>query len=413
MKRKSVVLSLFILLLCSCNVHLQNKSESVTITKVRNHSTMSLSSELGNFYVNPDLDDEFQFTETEIVNELISLSVLVGNEILEITPIYSEDIIPAFFKSLIIEPESNEWYGIDVDEVMSMELEFTSIAFYVINTNDGKSFILRADKRYFGALIEYRYPSYINPAIFAAETDIIENLYESESCTSHLSFDSINIDYLHRLFGINQDKDDIYNLKKFYWNFQVCRDNFTTIPCLSNGNETVESLLPEDMKWEQSRILGDCDHNYISASIAMSILKILCSSGYVGYLLDEFFDGISYQSDIERLSYFCQRIYDVIETARISELSCSDAGFEILQSCGFSITETSTSSAILMSHLMDGNILIVENNDESWYLLIGGQRTQTDCASFSYVFEYDKNLCVRYVININANDVYRAYYFNS
>lgn len=158
---------LILLAICSCDKSMQNETETnATMAKVRKRATTGVRSfELGNFVVNPALDDEYQLSETEIVEELVSWGFLEVNEPVDITPIYFERIIPLFFKSLIVEPESNEWYGINVDDMMNTYFEFPSIAFYIINSESEKSFFTTANKLYACNLIEYRSPNYIDPKI--------------------------------------------------------------------------------------------------------------------------------------------------------------------------------------------------------------------------------------------------------
>lgn len=232
MKRRQtfcLYLGLILLALCSCDKSVQNETETnATMAKVkRRATTMFQASELGNFFVNPDLDNEYQLSEAEIVDELMSWGFLEHNDPVEITPIYQEDIIPAFFKSLIVEPESNEWYGINVDEVMNTYREFPSIAFYVINSESGKSFLTTADRRFPCNLIDYR-SEYLEPGIITLQEDIINDLYERGETLSFAEWDSITRGDFRERYGASIS-DDRFELKVCCWKFQAYRPDIGMI----------------------------------------------------------------------------------------------------------------------------------------------------------------------------------------
>ena len=391
---------------------MQNETETnATMAKVKKRATTGVRSfELGNFVVNPALDDEFQLSEVEIVEELVSLGFLEENEPVDITPIYSERIISLFFKSLIVEPESNEWYGINVDEVMNMYLEFPSIAYYIINSQDGKSFFTTADKRFVSNLIEYNFPDYLNPDIITAQEEVIEELYESGSCVSNLEFDTITSRNLHRLVGLDEYNKSIYELKVCFWRFEVCQlRDIISLPydCQKLFEVTKHPLLPMDMKWGQNDIFGDdCyDHNPEIGSIVLSILKVLCFSDYIGWLLDEPFGGA--HSDIKTLRHFAWQLYYDIENSE----DYSQRGLDILDSCGFEmITITEDMEALMFFQLDADKLVITKDWYGDWQIVDGYYRKETECNS-GYLFYYDWNRC-EYIENWSSNAPSVVYVYN-
>ena len=91
---------LILLALCSCDKSIQSETaaDATTAKFKKRTTTRTQPSELGNFFVNPALDDEYLLSEEEIVEELMSWGFLNANESVAITPIYSERVIPLFFQ---------------------------------------------------------------------------------------------------------------------------------------------------------------------------------------------------------------------------------------------------------------------------------------------------------------------------
>jgi len=388
---------------------MQNETETnATMAKVKKRATTGVRSfELGNFVVNPALDDEFQLSEAEIVEELVYFGFLEENEPVDITPIYSERIIPLFFKSLIVEPESNEWYGINVDEVMNTYREFPSIAFYVINSESGKSFLTTADRRFPCNLIDYR-SEYLEPGIITLQEDIIDDLYERGETLSFAEWDSITrVDFRER-YGASIS-DDRFELKVCCWKFQAYRPDFEHwYDCRFNGIVGNPSLLPIDMRWGQSEIFGDCDHNQKIGSIVVSILKLLCFSNYSGLLLDEYFDGSIASYNIEELNYFAWKLYHVIE--EVGPLQTL-AGILILANCGFQIYDTDeVHMQDVRSQIDAEKLVIAEDRNGNWLLICGYKEKRTTCDSW-YLYDYDYNKCEPYTNSWYYGLKYKIYYY--
>ncbi len=414
MKRRQtfcLYLGLILLALCSCDRSVQNVTETDdAMAKVRRRATtMFQPSELGNWFVNPALDDEYQLSEEGIVEELMSYGLLGANESVEITPVYSERMIPLFLKSLIVEPESNEWYGIDVDEVMNMYMEFPSIAFYIINSSNNKSFITTADRRFPCNLIDYRSSERFNPEIITVQENIINGLYYDGAPIYRHKWDSmLRADY-YRLIGLDIS-DDRFELKVCYWRFEVCQLSDITNAvhdCQLLLEVTKEPLLPMDMKWGQNDIFGDdCyNHNPGIGSIVLSILKVLCFSDYIGLLLDEPFGGA--HSDIETLHHFAWQLYYDIENSE----DYSQRGLDILDSCGFEmITITEDMDAAMFSQLDADRLVITTYGYGYWQIVDGYWRKETECNS-ACLFDYDWNKC-EYQENRSSNTPREIYVYN-
>lgn len=390
-------------LLCSCDKSVQTDAD-VTMAKARKRA-MVQPSELGNFVVNPDLDAEFQVSEAEIVEELISYGFLNTSESVEITPIYSERIIPLFFKSLIVEPESNEWYGINVDEVMDMYLEFPSIAFYIINTTTEKSFLTTADKRFDCNIVRYLSPDYLDPEIITVQENLINELYESGDIMPKHRWDSIWIaDYRYRT-GLNIS-DDRFELKVCYW--QLVSKNMNPIPsyeCEYIGITDKHSILSEDLRWGQEEIFGDCDHNLKTGSMVLSILKILYLSNYSGILLDESFDSSVVVSDMNILSYFAWKIYYYIEFSPLI------GGIIILANCGIYAQEANNvHMRDIRDQIYDGKVVLAEDNGGNWLLICGYKKKESTCFSV-YLYDYDFNQCEHYTNSWGCKVKRKQHYF--
>lgn len=396
---------LILLALCSCDKSMQNETETnATMAKVKKRATTGVRSfELGNFVVNPALDDEFQLSEAEIVEELMSYGFLDSGETMDITPIYFEDVIPTFFKSLIVEPESNEWYGINADEVLNMYRECPSIAFYIINTLSGKAFLTTADRRYGCNLIEYRKPANLDPEIVTIYEDVVNELYDSGAPSPFPNIDSIVIDRYHSLLGIRDDAD-LFQLKKCFWQFQVNRD-VDILPCSSPDTIVAEPLLPEDLRWGQRDIFGDCDHDIISGSITISILKILCFHGYSGAFLDGYFESTSC-SNMDVLSSYAGQLYEDVSAVA----NHSQRGFDILTSCGFDIFMDDGEMTGLYAQIDLGKLVIDERKDGSWQLIDGYMIISPYCLP-SHLFERDKNGCERNEKEWDWTSLYNAHYY--
>ncbi len=400
---------LILLAICSCDKSVQNDTETdAAMAKVKRRATaMYQPSELGNFFVNPDLDDEFQLSEAEIVEELMSWGFLEYDDPVEITPIYQENIIPAFFKSLIVEPESNEWYGINVDEVMNTYREFPSIAFYVINSESGKSFLTTADRRFPCNLIDYR-SEYLDPDIITVQEDIIHDLYESCETLSFAEFDSITLAFFRERFGASIS-DDRFELKVCCWKFQAYRPDFEHwYDCRPIGVVESLSLLPIDMRWGQSKIFGDCDHNQKIGSIVVSILKLLCFSNYSGLLLDEYFDGSIASYNIEELNYFAWKLYHYIE-----DVNCFPTltGIRILANCGFQLYDTGeVHMQDVRSQIDAEKLVLAEDRNGNWLLICGYKKKRTTCDSW-YIYDYDYNKCEPYTNSWYYGIKYKMYYY--
>ena len=388
-------LGLILLALCSCDKSVQTDAD-VTMAKARKRA-MVQSSEFGNFVVNPDLDAEFQVSEAEIVEELITDGFLDASESVCITPIYSERIIPLFFKSLIVEPESNEWYGINVDEVMNMYLEFPSVAFYIINTT-WKSFLTTADKRFSRNLVEYRSPGYLAPEIITIQENLINELYESGTILpTHSRWDSIWLSDFRDRTGLDTS-DDKFKLKVCYWQFQVCTNLMTQMGCDKDGDPQYARLM-EYPKWSQADVFGDCDeHNHVSGSIALYILNILCLHRYSGVLLGENFDGRYMRNDGSQLGYWAWLLYDEIENGGNDN---SEHGLNILYDCGFVMSQEPDDHSLIFSQLSEGKVVIVKCENGSWQLINHGTKQETTCSD-EYWFEYDRNECESYIISLIA-----------
>lgn len=335
-------LGLILLALCSCDKSVQNVTETDdAMTKVRRRATtMFQPSELGNWFVNPALDDEYQLSEEGIVEELMSYGFLRGDEVIDITPIYFEDVIPMFFKSLIVEPESNEWYGINVGEVMSMYIEWPSIAFYVINTSSEKAFLTTADRRYAGNLIHYRTPSVFYPEVVSAYGEVVDMLYTQGLGVSYNKFDSLTFDLIHDAFGVPR-QDDLCNMKMYMSMFHMQK-----WVDLGGGGDPcyriyppyeVAPLLTEDLRWGVRDVFGRCggDLDSASSSIALSILKILCLHEYSCTLRGEDFNGATDRNNWDKIYQFAQLLYDVIDGTAHNR---SQRGLSILESCGFNVS---------------------------------------------------------------------------
>ena len=400
---------LILLALCSCDKSMQNETETnASMAKVKKRATTGVRSfELGNFVVNPALDDEFQLSEDEIVEELVYFGFLEENEAVDIIPIYHEDIIPAFFKSLIVEPESNEWYGINVDEVMNMYLEFPSIAFYIINSSQGKSFFTTADRRYSCNLVDYRFPDYIDPEIVTTQENIINELYDYGETMSKQEWDSTwRADY-RRIVGLDIS-DDRFELKVCYWQL-VCKDMNPTpaFGCTFIRSIGEPSLLSEDMRWGQSEIFGGCDHNQKIGSIVLSILKILYVSNYSGTLIDEYFESSMVYSNMDMLSYFAWKMYTFIEDIGLFP---SLGGFIILGSCGFQMYETDEVQMQDVRSKIDAGKLVLGEDNGKWLLICGYKKKITTCFS-AYIYDYDYNKCEPYTNSWYYGLKYKIYYY--
>lgn len=389
MKRRQpfcLYLGLILSALCSCDKNVQNVTETDdAMAKVRRRAaTMFQPSELGNFYVNPDLDLE---SEAIVLEELISYGFLENNEQVEITPIYSEDIIPAFFKSLIVEPESNEWYDINADEVMNMYKEFPSIAFYVINSESGKSFFTTADKRFATNLIAYRSPGYLDPDIMTIQAEVINDLYDSGASIPFAEWKS---EVGARLSDI---LNDIYCLKVCYWQFELCKADCVPWPdCQFVSSGDIGPFLSEDMRWGQSDIFGDCDsYDEITGSIVLSILKILCYTNYSGLLLGESFDGSAYYNNMNVLNSFALRLYNIIES---SDVSKTEQGLAILSECGYNVWYNPMTCVPFSAYgaMSEGKVVIDARRDGGWSIVDGCQYTKTTCST-TYMYDYDRNEC--------------------
>lgn len=388
---------LILLVLCSCDKSVQTEADA-TMAKARKRA-MVQPSELGNFVVNPDLDAEFQVSETEIVEELISYGFLNASESVEITPIYSERIIPLFFKSLIVEPESNEWYGIDVDEVMNMYMEFPSIAFYIINTPTEKSFLTTADKRFSCNLVEYRSPDYLDPEIITVQENLINELYESGAILpTHSRWDSLLRADFRNATGMDMS-DDKYKLKVCYWQFQVCPNHTTQMGgCSKVGGPQYAGPMSDFFKWSQKDVFGDCDeHNHVSGSIALSILKILCFHEHSCVLFGENFDGHSIRDDETQLRHWVWLLYNEIDNAG-NGTDCSERGLNILRDCGLAISLDSDSNGFIFSCLGAGKVLIVKCKKGNWQLINCGTKQESTCID-DYIFVYDCNECESYIVS--------------
>ena len=403
---------LILLALCSCDKSMQNETETnATKAKAQKRATTTMfqPSELGNFVVNPDLDVEFQLSEDEIVEELMSYGFLDANESVEITPLYSERIIPLFFKSLIVEPESNEWYGIDVDEVRNMYMEFPSIAFYIINSLNNKSFITTADRRFPCNLIDYRSSERFDPEIITVQENLINELYEGGISIYKSRWDSMLRADHYRLIGLDIS-DDRFELKVCYWRFEVCKIMPTPYLCEPTGQPWgVGPWLSEDMRWGQNEIFGDCDaHDVVSGNIAVSILKILCLHGYSGSLVGDYFDGAAYRNHIDILNYFAWQLYSFIESSGENR---SQTGIEILNSCGFNIEMSSAySTTDILSRIEAGKMSIVETWDGCW-LLINGYWVQENTCSSEYKFFMDRSMCASNEQNLTSYVSFNKVYY--
>lgn len=387
---------LILLALCSCDKSMQNETETnATMAKAKKRATARWQpSELGSWFVNPALDDEYQLSEEEIVSELSSYGFLDNEETMDITPIYFEDVIPTFFKSLIVEPESNEWYGINVDEVMNMYIEWPSIAFYIVNTSSEKAFLTTADRRYACNLIHYRTPSVLYPEVVSAYEEVVDMLYTQGLGVSYNKFDSLTFDLIHDAFGVPR-QDDLFNLKMYMSMFHMQKwvdlgggvtycDNIRLI-------HQEDPLLTEDYRWGQCEIFGGCDHNLASGSIALSILKILCLHNYSCRLEGEDFDGAAYRDNRDMINYFAWRLYDIIESAGQSR---SQQGLRILTDCGFRIPmrDGYDMQKVRLS-INDGKPAIIEKTNGHWELIDGYQAFETTCDNFAYLYSVDKNEC--------------------
>ncbi len=397
MKRRQtfcLYLGLILLVLCSCDKSVQNETETnATMAKVRRRATtMVQPSDLGSWFVNPALDDEYQLSEEEIVSELASYGFLENDETMDITPIYFEDVIPTFFKSLIVEPESNAWYGINVDEVMNMYIEWPSIAFYVINTSSEKAFLTTADRRYSCNLIQYRTPSFLDIEALDVYEEAIDTYYANGDIWR--KWDSLTIELIHDAFGVPR-YDEMFNLKMYMSMFHMHKwvelgggvtycDNIRLI-------HQVEPLFTEDYRWGQREIFGDCDHNLASGSIALSILKILCLHNYSCRLDGEDFDGATYRDNRDMINYFAWRLYDIIESAGESR---SQQGLRILTDCGFYIPMRDGYDMQKIRLCVDmGRLAIIEKPNGHWELIDGYQTFETTCDNLAYLYSVDKNEC--------------------
>lgn len=397
MQKKMFFLSLGLILLalCSCDKSVQTDAD-VTMAKARKHA-MVQPSELGNFVVNPDLDAEFQVSEAEIVEELITDGFLDASESVCITPIYSERIIPLFFKSLIVEPESNEWYGINVDEVMNMYMEFPSIAFYIINTATEKSFLTTADKRYGSNLINYREPFVLEPEIIDIYEEVVDMLYAEGVSASFKKFDSITLELVHDAFGVPRQHDDLFNLKMYMAMFHMQKWaslDGEAIRCDGlSVLHTAGPILTEDYRWGQYDIFGDCDHDLSSGSIAISILKILCLHGYSGILFGEYFDGAACRTDMDQLSHFGWLLYDEIQSA--AECDRTERGLRILSNiCGYRLYVTDGRDMQRVRLCVDaGRLVIIPTSNGHWRLIDGYQVVETTCDDIVHTYSVDKNRC--------------------
>lgn len=382
---------LILLALCSCDKTMQNETETnATMAKVRRRATtMFQASELGNFFVNPDLDAEFQLSEAEIVDELMSYGFLESGETMDITPIYFERIIPIFFKSLIVEPESNEWYGINVDEVLNTYIEFPSIAFYIINTPTKKAFLTTADKRYGCNLIEYCTPSFLDPELVTAYEYVIDDLYTNEASANFEQFDSLMNAFVRDAMELSK-KETAYNFKKYMalghlQYYDPGAGNY----CGRSNSYIFKPLLRGDFRWGQYDFFGDCDHNMVSGSIAISILKILCKHEYSCVLLGNYFDAM-YLFDMDMLRSAAWRIYYELEDAGENR---SSHGLDILSSCGFEIyTRNEYLGTEVLSRLETGRLSIAVMQDGRWQLVDGYALFETSC-NIEYKYDYDRNMC--------------------
>ena len=383
---------LILLALYSCDKSIQSETATdATTAKVKKRTTMRTQpSELGNFFVNPALDDEYLLSEAEIVEELMSWGFLNANESVNITPISYERVIPLFFKSLIVEPESNEWYGINANEMMNTYFEFPSIAFYIINSESGKSFFTTANKLYASNLIEYRCPNYIDPEVVTIQEDIINELYDAGESVYQHTVDSLWRARLYEILGINPFEDNT-KFTLCEWKLRVCDHITTAVPCWSNDDAVSRGpLLTESLRWSQSSILLGCNHDLVAGSIALSILKILCLSEYNGIVLDDYFNGLSYRSSLLVLQNMGRHLYDDIVSAAPNY---AERGIEILSSCGFTITDpTAVNMSFVLLQIRLGKVVIVENENGSWSLLDGYKEKEGTCGMI-YLYDYDKNNC--------------------
>ena len=212
----------------------------------------------------------------------------------------------------------------------------------------------------------------------------------------------------YRLIGLDIS-DDRFELKVFYWRFEVCqlRDITNAVPdCQLLLEVTKHPLLPIDMKWGQRDIFGDdCNHNLKIGSIVLSILKVLCFSDYTGLLLDEQFDGTNF--DVGTLNHFAWKLYHDIEDSE----QYLQRGLDILVSCGFEmITITEDMDAAMIAQIDAEKLAITTSWYGYWQIVDGYWRRETECSS-ACLFDYDWNKC-EYIENQSSNPPSEVYVYN-
>lgn len=331
--------------------------------------------------IDPTVNSQSLLSESEVINSLLDEGYIHSGDKTTISPISSSLLIPAFFKSLVIDTIGNADLSFRASKYNSIHVP--SVLMYLVDVNSEYSVFaaaVRGRDIHILSTTNYCYDMQ-DVSMF---TDAINALYSSGLNLDRNTIDSIAKDYFaNNGRDIQTFFDKLTEFKRCMWILSSGETPVSDLQLLSTSKHLFYGF--SNLYFTHSDYH---DHSELAYNAAISIAQFLCVenytgsiSGFTGTFRSALYNAGLYQSEIR---HWIEDLYrEILHTSNPRETA-----FSILEDLGYSFSPANDAQDVVNS--LDDNHLVINANN--WTVIEGYRGSVLNSFVHAYFCEY-KNAC--------------------